>query len=262
MNTETSQVLLSFLPGYCQGLSKVFTTYPFDVIKTKMQTNSYQTSYECFRHLIKTDATIFFRGIQVPLILFPIDRAISYKIYESMNNKNINPFFSAFFAGFTSSIMNVPMQYITTNAINMKKENYNGIFSLLKNMLNNKDNIYKGYWIDTSRSIFGSTIFLGTYGNIKKILPDNNQNTILSSLISISCTWIITFPLDTIRVEQQINPKEKIITLIKSRYMKYGFFNFYNGLFPVLLRSYPSTTIGMLVYENVKKIINERTLQT
>ena len=29
--------LLTFLPGYCQGLSKCFTTYPFDVIKIKMQ---------------------------------------------------------------------------------------------------------------------------------------------------------------------------------------------------------------------------------
>ena len=255
-NEKKNIFLLSFLPGYCQGLSKVFMTYPFDVIKTKMQTNSYKTTYDCVKNLIKNDSKIFFRGIQVPLVTFPIDRAISYKIYDELNNKKINPYFSAFFSGFVSSIFNVPMQYITTNAINMKKENYKGVFHLIKYTLLKKKNIYKGYWIDTSRSIFGSTIFLGTYGNIKKILPDNNKNTIVSSLISISVTWIITFPLDTIRVEQQINNDKKIFALIKKRYLNYGVLNFYNGLFPVLLRSYPATTIGMLVYENVKKIIN------
>ena len=252
--TDTNQFFLSFLPGYCQGLSKVFTTYPFDVIKTKMQTNSYKTTFECVSQLIKHDKSIFFRGITVPLISFPIDRAISYKVYDELNNKNMNPYYSAFFSGFTSSIFNVPMQYITTNAINMKKEEYKGAFHLIKTMIANKDNIYKGYWLDTSRAIFGSTIFLGTYGNIKKILPDNNKNTILSSILSISMTWIITFPIDTIRVEKQININKTMMELIKQRYVQYGVLNFYNGLFPVLLRSYPSTIIGMLVYENVKKM--------
>jgi len=41
----------SFLPGYCQGLTKVFTTYPFDVIKIKLQTNSYKSTIQCFKQL-------------------------------------------------------------------------------------------------------------------------------------------------------------------------------------------------------------------
>jgi len=257
MKNDTKDFLLSFLPGYFQGLSKVFTTYPFDVIKTKMQTNSYKTTYECASKLLKNDFRIFYRGISVPLVTFPIDRAISYKIYDELNNKKINPYFSAFFSGFTSSILNVPMQYVTTNAVTMKKENYKGTIQLIKDAIKKSDNMYKGYWVDTTRAVLGSTIFLGTYGNIKKILPDNNKNTIFSSLISISVTWITTFPLDTIRVEQQTNIKESITSLIKKRYAKYGILNFYNGLFPVLLRSYPATTIGMLVYENTKKMISQ-----
>ena len=100
----------------------------------------------------------------------------------------------------------------------------------------------------------GSTLFLGTYGNIKKLLPDNNYSTIISSLGSISVTWIITFPIDTIRVEKQISEKN-IKNIILGRYKKNGFLNFYNGLTPVLIRSFPSTIIGMLVYENTKNII-------
>ena len=35
-----TQNIYSFIPGYFQGLTKVVTTYPFDVVKIKMQTDS------------------------------------------------------------------------------------------------------------------------------------------------------------------------------------------------------------------------------
>jgi hypothetical protein len=219
-----------------------------------MQANKYNSTSECFKDLIKNDRKAFLRGISFPLVSFPIDRAISYKIYEDLNKSNFNPYQSAFCSGIFSSILNVPMQYFTTNAITMKKEEYKGMIHLIKKTLNNKNNFYKGYSLDTSRSLLGSTLFLGTYGNIKKSLPENNYSTIISSLGSISITWIITFPIDTIRVEKQISEKN-IKTIILDRYKKNGFLNFYNGLTPVLIRSFPSTIIGMLVYENTRNII-------
>ena len=250
---------MDFIPGFMQGLSKVFTTYPFDVVKTKMQANKYQSTLECFKDLIKTDRKAFFRGISYPLISFPIDRAISYKIYEDMNKLNFNPYQSAFCGGIISSFFNVPMQYFTTNAIMMQKEEYKGMFQLIKETLKNKNNFYKGYMLDTSRAIIGSTLFLGTYGNIKKNLPENNYSTMISSVGSISITWLITFPIDSIRVETQITKEKSIKDIIIERYKKRGINNFYNGLTPVLIRSVPSTIIGMLVYENTKKIIKNNT---
>jgi len=250
---------MDFIPGFMQGLSKVFTTYPFDVVKTKMQANKYQSTLQCFEHLIKTDRNAFFRGISYPLISFPIDRAISYKIYEDMNKLNFNPYQSAFCGGIISSFFNVPMQYFTTNAIIMKKEEYKGMIQLIKETLKNKNNFYKGYMLDTSRAIIGSTLFLGTYGNIKKNLPENNYSTMISSVGSISITWLMTFPIDSIRVETQITKNKAMKDIIIERYKTRGITNFYNGLTPVLIRSFPSTIIGMLVYENCKRIVKNST---
>ena len=69
------------------------------------------------------------------------------------------------------------------------------------------------------------------------------MNTVISSLCSISLTWCITFPIDAVRVEQQITKNTTILNIIKSRYKNYGFLNFYNGLFPILIRSIPSTKL-------------------
>jgi hypothetical protein len=141
----------------------------------------------------------------------------------------------------------------------MQKEEYKGMIQLIKETLKNKNNFYKGYILDTSRAIIGSTIFLGTYGNIKKKLPENNYSTMISSVGSISITWLITFPIDSIRVENQITKEKSIKDIIIERYKKRGITNFYNGLTPVLIRSFPSTIIGMLVYENCKRIVKNST---
>ena len=80
----------------------------------------------------------------------------------------------------------------------------------------------------------GSTLFLGTYGNIKKILPDNEQSTILASLGSISFTWVLTFPIDLVRVNYQISKNEFVLSIINKQYNNYGFKSFYRGLTPVI----------------------------
>ena len=247
--------LLSFLPGYCQGLSKVFTTYPFDVIKTKMQINNKTNTFTTFKYLCKNDPKIFFRGINIPLLTFPIDRAISYKIYEDLNKLDFNPYQSALCGGLVSSIFNVPMQYITTNAINTNIKNYKGTMNIIKNTLKDKKKFFNGYSLDTIRSLSGSTIFLGTYGNIKQNFKESKQNTIISSLSAITVTWLLTFPLDTLRVLKQVS-NDTIYSIAIKRYKSSGVLSFYTGLTPVLFRSIPATTIGMLVYEEVKRLIN------
>lgn len=249
--------LLTLIPGYCQGVTKVIITYPCDVIKIKLQTNTYPNMYLCIKDLLKNNPKIFLRGISIPLIVFPIDRAISYKIYEDLNKQRINPYISAFIGGITSSIFNVPMQYITTNAIHMSREQYQGITHLILDRIKSKNNLFRGYTLDTSRAVFGSTIFLGTYGNLKNKLPDTNIYTIASSMISISITWLITFPLDLIRVNQQITKNTSIYELIEKTYRCGGLRGFYRGLNIVLMRSIPATVAGMMVYEKIKKSIME-----
>lgn len=246
---------MDLIPGFLQGLSKIFITYPVDVVKIKMQTKNYNSIVSCISHLIKNDKTIFVRGIKLPIFIFPAERAISYKIFEDLNKKNYNPYFSGTLSGLIGSITNVPMQYFTTNAINMKKEEYINITTLIKQSFKTK-NFYKGYFIETGRICLGSSIFLGTYGNLRKILENKTSFvTPISSIISISTVWLITFPLDTIRVEKQIS-NDKIIDIIKRRNRNFGGFNLYKGLTPVLFRSIPSTSIGMYVYELARSYFN------
>jgi hypothetical protein len=71
------------------------------------------------------------------------------------------------------------------------------------------------------------------------------------AISGIMC-WLITFPLDTIRTDYQSSNKN-IKTLIINRFKDHGFRGFYKGITPVLIRTVPSASIGMYVYEKIKK---------
>lgn len=239
---------MDLLPGFAQGITRVIISYPFDVIKVKMQKNK-TTTYDCFKKYIKNDRKIFFRGIGIPLITVSIERSISFKLYEKMNKK-INPYVSGLLTSIVFSPINVPMQYLTNNIIHYEKKKY-GQFII--NEFKSKK-IFNGYISEVSRCMIGSTLYLGTYGNIRKYVPNNNIGFSISGIIASLSSWIVIFPLDTIRTDFQTSKiKCNYKNLIYYRYNKYGILSFWRGITPIFMRSIPSSAIGMIVYENVKK---------
>jgi hypothetical protein len=85
-------LLLSLLPGFLQGITRVSISYPFDYIRVFLQKNKYETPMD---YLKKNNYNVrnLYRGIKYPLSIIPIDRAITFKLYEDLN-KRYNPLYS------------------------------------------------------------------------------------------------------------------------------------------------------------------------
>ena len=83
------------------------------------------------------------------------------------------------------------------------------------------------------------------YGN------DLHQSAI-NGAVAGCCVWTITYPVETIKVEQQIYNRS-ITSILKKRISNFGVLNLLKGILPVYLRTLPSSIIGMTVYEEVKK---------
>ena len=243
---------MDFIPGFLQGLSRVLISHPFDYIRLYLQTNN----SESIRDFLKKNSyKQLYRGVSIPIIIVPIDRAIQFKSYEYFN-KYMNPYFSGSICGLISSIFTLPSNYICNNFILNNKNNdlKKFILSIL-----NKDNYHKliyGFKPEIIRSILGTSIYLGTYGTMRnKYGSDTKQSIINSSVAGIS-VWTITYPIETIKVEQQINNNLNIKSILINRINKYGILNLWKGILPIYVRTLPSSIVGMLVYENTKKILN------
>ena len=69
---------MDFLPGFLQGISRVIISHPFDYIRLYLQTNK---SANITEFLKTNNIRTLYRGVGVPLVSVPIDRAIQFNIY-------------------------------------------------------------------------------------------------------------------------------------------------------------------------------------
>lgn len=246
----------NIIPGFMQGVTRVTISYPFDVVKVQLQNMHYKNTLSAFKNIIKTDPFKLYRASFLSYTTVGLERSLQFYYLEKLNKKNINPLYSSLIISTVNSVYNVPVQYITTNIINTK--NPISTVQFILNLYKNKNNPYKGYFIETPKNILASTIYFSSYYKIRNTFGENKYLAPYYGAISGISVWLIIFPIDTIRTEftSQICNKN-LLNLIIDRYKQFGLKSFYFGLTPVLVRTIPSSAIGMFVYEYCREYVNQ-----
>jgi hypothetical protein len=238
---------MDFLPGFCAGVSRVLVSYPFDYIRLYLQTNTSNSFSDFFK---KNKITSLYRGVGIPLATLPIDRAIQFRIYEYLNNYQISPFLSGSICGGISVFFNLPSSYICNNYILNKKEY--SLIDFTRKIFKNPLQLYNGFKPELFRSILATSIYLGSYGKMREYYGNDLHQSMINGAVAGWSTWTITYPIETIKVEQQLNNRT-IRQILKERISNFGIFNLWKGISSVYIRTLPSSMIGMVVYEEVKK---------
>jgi solute carrier family 25 carnitine/acylcarnitine transporter 20/29 len=237
---------MEYLPGFLQGITRVIISYPFDYFRIFKQTN---TTID-YVHEIKT--INFYKGLSFPLISVPIDRAITFKMYENLKNNKYSTIECSIYPSLISSIYMTPVNLLNTNYVFFKDKT---MHQIIRNNFNK--NIFRGMFVEILRNNLSSMVYLYTY----KTLSDNFNNPFVNGSISSFTLWTLFYPLDTIKVKKFVNNSivnsnsnsnsNSYYNIIKQNSFK----SLYNGIGLVYLRTIPSAGLGMLVYENTKKFI-------
>lgn len=244
MNNKSE--IYNMIPGFMQGITRVTISYPFDVVKIQLQKMHYNNTISAFINIIKIDPFKLYRASLLTYTTVGLERSLQFYYLEKLNKKKINPFYSGLLISSINSIYNVPVQNITTNIINNKTPT--NVIQYIKYMYINKINPYKGYFIETPKNILASTIYFSSYYKVRNTFGENKYLAPYYGMISGINVWLIIFPIDTIRTEY-ITSDKKLHDIIISRFRNNGIKSFYFGLTPVLVRTIPSSAIGMFVYE-------------
>ncbi len=249
MVINLSDELKQFLPGLMQGITRVSISYPFDVLKVNMQKMVYKTTYSSFKNIIKTDPAKLYRGSLLSYSSVSIERSIQFYILEKYTSQ-YNPYICGAAVSLFSSIYNVPISYLTTSIA--LQNNRTSLKQYLYNIYKAGNNIYKGYLLETCKNQLGSTLFLGSYYQIRKVCGNNLNLSPFYGALSGLTVWAVIFPIDTLRTEYQTS-NTPIKNIIAQRIKDYGIRSFYKGITPIIIRTIPSSSLGMYVYEYVRK---------
>ena len=204
------------IPGFTMGIVRAAISHPFEMMKLKSQIN-YQGSF--YKNL--------FKGIHYSIITNALERGIQFGLYEKfkLNDNNLN---SSAKASIISTSLTLPYNIILLRNVIMKSS-----IQIPKNIF------YKSAFLEYSRNLSGSILFLSSYNYLKeKELPILYRAPLSSCLV-----WTLTYPLDSYKNILLSNQNKEIINIQR----------LYKGIQYPLIRSIPSSIIGFYVYEYMLK---------
>jgi hypothetical protein len=200
------------IPGFTMGIVRAAISHPFEMMKLKSQIN-YQGSF--YKNL--------FKGIHYSIITNALERGIQFGLYEKfkLNDNNLN---SSAKASIISTSLTLPYNIILLRNVIMKSS-----MQIPKNIF------YKSAFLEYSRNLSGSILFLSSYNYLKeKELPILYRAPLSSCLV-----WTLTYPLDSFKNILLSNQNNEIINIQR----------LYKGIQYPIIRSIPSSIIGFYVYE-------------
>lgn len=210
--------LCEFIPGFIMGMVRAFISHPFEMLKLKSQMNMN----------LKINRSLF-KGLHLSVLTNSFERGIQFYIYENIQKKH-NILFSSFTSSIISTTISLPYSII------LLRKNV-----ISKDIIVNKNILFKGGCMEYTRNLTGSFLFLYSYNKLKK----REYPIYVNSICASTFVWICTYPLDNIK--NQIIAENKII--YTPRFL-------YKGIQYPIIRSIPSSTIGFYVYENTKNYLN------
>lgn len=228
-------VFIDYLPGFFQGITRVLISYPFDYFRVFKQTG------EKINYTSEIKKFNFYRGLSFPLLSVPIDRAITFKLYEKLKKEKYSDLECSVYPSVLSSIYMTPINLLNTNYIYIRNKS---LGTTIKDSIDK--GIFRGFSVELLRNSASGMVFLYTY----KKLYEKVDNSFVSGSISSFVLWSLLYPLDTIKVRMFVNTKS-YYDVIKNNSFK----SLYNGIGLVYLRTIPSAGLGMLVYENTKGFV-------
>jgi len=199
--------------AFVNGVIQTVVGHPLDSLKTWKQSN--------LKVLLSVKS--IYRGVSYPLLTNSILNHVQFNLMDNKKNSfYLNSFYTSLFSGLFLS----PIEYFK-----IRKQN------------NLKISFPTGTGITILREIPGVMIYFGVLRNFKKFT--NIDSDLITGGIAGSLSWIVTYPIDTIKTRLQAD-----VPFRKALLRPY-----YNGLGYCLARAFLANSLGYYSYVKLNKIL-------
>jgi len=246
------------LPGVAHAVTSIMVGYPFDLVKTRLQTGMYSNSMECIRATYKDGWFSFYRGCSMPLTSLVLKRPLEFLIFENISKASGSHFVGGFCAGAFGTILGCPFSVVKIKSQNARDLTVGSIIRGIYREAGPKG-FFKGL---TASFLMGSPsagLYLGFYGTMRdKIFPTAWYTPMIAGGLASIMMWSIMIPVDTVKTIIQASwggvgeRGGSIIHVVKEIYAKYGIRGFWTGYVPAIMRTVPVSGFSMAAYEIVK----------
>lgn len=265
------------LAGAASGLTKVLVGHPFDTIKVRLQTEGskgrFRGPLHCLITTLKQEGVRgLYKGASPPLMCYALSDSLhigTYTyVYIKLTHKNTkkNSYSSHALAGLiggcVSTIVATPMERIKLRLqvqyVNSKQ--YSGAIDCVQQLVRSHG-LRLGLWtgflptliLRSHFAILWPTYHYTSFNLENKFPQLNKAIPFLSGGLASSLFWLVAFPTDLVKNrilnQNNINQPPGMLKITSKVFQTEGWRGFYRGLFPTLLRSFPTNGMALLVYD-------------
>lgn len=221
--------------GIVLGMIQTILGHPFDTLKTGIQLHNCKT-YPLLQHIIKNEGVVgLYKGSLMPFTFSVINNCYLFNGFEYLVSKSYSNQISGFILGFVSSFFMSPIEMLKCHIQSSKK--HVTYIQILNQLRNQKISLYKGFYYTLLRETIGCTSYFYLFFLLEK---NFTGYTALNGGLTGSISWILTYPIDTIKTRYQV---DGIIS----------YKNLYKGFSLMLARSFIVNSAIFYYYQNCVK---------
>ena len=206
-----------YLKGSLVGITQTIVGHPFDTLKTLSQSNK----------PISLKYTTLFRGIQYPLAVSAFSNSLCFGTYSQFYKQNDNSFLSGFYSGIITAIILNPF-----DVFKIKRQTQQPIHI---------SHSFNGISLMVARESISTSIYFSTYYTL---VNQYNYSPFIAGGTAGSCSWLLTYPIDTIKTRVQGGMTFKNAIRQSS---------FFNGLTFCLIRAFLCNGLSFTLYDYLNK---------
>ncbi|XP_065833103.1 mitochondrial basic amino acids transporter-like isoform X2 [Oscarella lobularis] len=284
-----------FLAGWCGGVTAVIVGHPFDTVKIRLQTQAfggpkYNGTFHCFSSIIRQESiTGLYKGVSSPFVGQTFLNAIVFGVYGRMvayltsRSETKKPRMRhILLSGAVAGVCQAPVCSVfdlvkTRLQIQGKGERaavarrvYSGPINCLIKIYQEEGlqrGICRGMLSTMLRDVPGSAIYFGVYSGLSGLLLGGHFG-VLPVLLAAGTTgcisWLCILPFDVVKSRIQadgvggVSRYSGILDCFRKSYADEGLAAFTRGMFPTLLRAFPTNAAVLLSVEVILKLTNSR----
>ena len=222
-----------FISGSIAGAVQSLIGHPLDTLKTLSQNNLVLSSFPK-KHL--------YSGITASLIQNSLLTGTAFYINTYFYQKSKNNLLSSLYTGILGCLVICPLE-----DFKIKRQVSYSLDSISKISLFSIKNSYTFLYLVSLREIPAITLYFSSY----RYLREYSINPLISGGISGSLSWLITYPVDTVKSRLQSNLCSTVNQSIQMG-------NLYHGLGYCLLRAFVVNGISFYTYEKILLILEDK----
>ncbi|AOA64154.1 Thiamine pyrophosphate mitochondrial carrier [Komagataella phaffii CBS 7435] len=284
----TVGVAVSVTAGSVSGMVARAVTAPLDVIKIRLQLESYYNSHAkvpqyngiipTLKKIIATEGGIkrLWKGNIPAEIMYMLYGATQFTCYSTVNTfltqtenrhnfkvpVSLHSLILGSVSGVFSTLVSYPFDVLRTRLASNRSKHFASMFGCSIDMLKHEG--IKSFYSGIGTAVSGVSLSMGltffAYEFLRNLDSHYDELAFIEPISGFMAGIIAkssTFPLDLIRRRLQVHRKwlgherETFMTISKKIFIREGLRGFYSGLTPALLKTAPTTAISIWTYEYV-----------